>query len=107
MRLPEELLQWPVREVPGCTADLSILYDDEWLQDSVVYTHVFAYKSQWHIWMVFAFRQNPLQLICRQGLTCHSQRQAEAFAQILARGVGRDSRGTLKIDENVFHFSKS
>ena len=97
----------PPREIPGTAADLTFLEDSAWLIDSVVLPFVFCRQGQWHVWLVFAWHRDPLRLLCRKGGICRSEAQARQQARLLTRGAGRDARGTLKLNADVYRFCES
>ncbi len=97
----------PCKEVPGLPVDLDFLEKGAWLLDSIVIPFVFCRRSQWHVWLIFAWRRDPLRLICRKGVVCRTEAQARMQAQLLTRGAARDARGKLKLNEDVFRFCES
>ena len=94
----------PCDEMPGMPSDLAFLEEDAWLADSVVIPFVFCRHKQWHIWLIFVWRHDPLRLLCRRGGVCGIEAQAHMQAQLLTRGAARDARGRLKLNHDVFRF---
>lgn len=90
-------------EVPGDREDLQLLKEDKWLMNTEVLYLLEEKKSLWHLTMVYVAVDNPLKFICRKIETYNSLKKATTFAEILQRGIRKDSRGTLKSNKDAFN----
>lgn len=82
---------------------LKMLTEDAWLMNTEVRYHLCERKSQWYLTMVFVALNNPLQFRCRKIDVYSSEKKALTFSKILQRGIRKDARGTLKINDDAFN----
>ncbi|GJM33800.1 MAG: hypothetical protein DHS20C18_28010 [Saprospiraceae bacterium] len=104
MRISSDLPFPIVSETSGNKSDMHLLEEDSWLRNTEVIYYLEERKSLWHLTMIYVDIANPFRFICRKIDTYHSEKKALTFAEILQRGIRKDSRGTLKTNYDVFHF---
>lgn len=90
-------------ESPGNWMDLKLLFDDQWLKQSVVLPQIEQRKGLFWVKMVYVNPGNLFQLRVRVIDSYTSRTKAEHFAVIFSRGINRDPRGTSKLDINDFN----
>ena len=83
--------------------DLDLFYRDEWLLDSAVIDNIVERKGNWDVYLVFAHIYNPFKMIKKKISKCISLQKAELAANMMRRLAAKDQRGTLKIDQSLFH----
>ena len=103
MYIPPNLPLKSVSERAIDAQGLKMLIEDAWLMDTEVRYHLCEHRSQWHLTMVFVALNNPMQFRCRKIDVYSSEKKALTFSKILQRGIRKDARGTLKINEDAFN----
>lgn len=86
----------------GNLKDLQILGDSHWFHDTEVKYLIEEKCGRWHLQMVYIWIENPLRLFCNYIDNYESIQKAENYAQIFQRGIRKDARGTLKINQNAY-----
>ena len=87
----------------GNVKDLSIFREDVWLQDTEIDYFIRNKLGRWWIFILFISIYSPLKFICREIDHYPSKKQAEIFAKILKRNIGKDPRGTLRTRRDAFN----
>jgi hypothetical protein len=87
----------------GNGTDFRVLREERWLRDTEVKYRIVGRNSRWWLTIVFVAISNPYQVRCRLVGSYDSERKALIYARLLQRGIRKDARGTLKVDENAFH----
>lgn len=87
----------------GNKKDLAIFYQTRWLHDTEVKYMIDHRSGRWHLTMIYISIHTPLKLLCRYIDHYESLKKAELYAQIFQRGIRKDARGTLKLDENAYN----
>ena len=94
------------RYSPDCNGnknDLSIFPENLWLQDTEINYFIESKLGRWWIFMVFISTYSPLKFICREIDHYPSRKQAEMFAKMLQRNMGKDPRGTIRTRRDAFN----
>ncbi|MEM6764701.1 MAG: hypothetical protein AAF824_08610 [Bacteroidota bacterium] len=91
----------------GKEEDFEFLYDDLWLQDSVVQERVIKLNGTWNVFLVFIHMDNPFLLIHRFIKTQYSLQKAELEAVYMRRLAGKDQRGTLSLNTEKFQLCRN
>ncbi|MEN0003286.1 MAG: hypothetical protein AAF798_04050 [Bacteroidota bacterium] len=89
-------------EQAGNYADLRILEEDPWLQDTEVKYHLRHVKKQWVVSLVFISIHNPFQFIKHTITYCTTYRKACIYGDYYRRIAAKDPRGYLKTDLDQF-----
>ena len=92
----------PNIESIGKQADLRFLYQDSWLQETVVQYSIECRKGRYWISMIYIDAQNPFRFLIRTINHYSSFSKAQLAALFFQRGIRRDPRGTLKINSDAF-----
>lgn len=87
----------------GNRSDLEIINQTRWLHDTEVRYVIDLKKGRWHLSMIYIYLHNPMRFVCRYIDNYESFKKAELYAQIFQRGIRKDARGTLKIDDNAYN----
>lgn len=87
----------------GNKKDLAIFSQTRWLHNTEVKYLIEQRSGRWHLTIIFIFIHNPLKLICNYLNHYESLKKAELYAQFFQRGIRKDARGTLKLDENAYN----
>ncbi|MEO0470771.1 MAG: hypothetical protein AAF206_14180 [Bacteroidota bacterium] len=90
-------------EACGDEADLTLLLDEQWMQETEVSYLIQEMAGRWHVSMIFISIHEPLKIVVRRIDHYHSKKKAEQFAQIFQRGIRKDPRGTLKRKQDDYH----
>lgn len=104
MQIPPELPFETIPEVPGIRLDMKFLQEDKWLMNTEVRYRLEKWRGLWRLSMIYIAVETPLKLICRIIDTYSSEKKAKVFAEIMMRGIRKDARGTLKTNQDGFHF---
>lgn len=91
----------------GRDTDLLFIQEDAWLQDTEVKYIIQRKHGLWSIVMVFIAIQYEMRILCRKIDAYSSRQKAITYAQIMQRGIRKDSRGTLKNKSNDFSFCRN
>jgi hypothetical protein len=87
----------------GNSKDLLFLKNDAWLKDTEVRYRIVRNHGRWFLSMLFVWIDNPYRFLCRKIDNYETERKAEMYAQLFQRGIRKDARGTLKMNENAFN----
>ncbi|AFK03953.1 hypothetical protein Emtol_2818 [Emticicia oligotrophica DSM 17448] len=87
----------------GARKDFDIFEENLWLHDTEIRYIIDLKNGRWHLTMLFISIYNPLKLRCHYLDHYDSQKKAELYAQIFQRGIRKDARGTLKLNENAYN----
>lgn len=87
----------------GNNKNLAIFYQTRWLHDTEVKYMIDHRCGRWHLTMIYISIYNPLRLICKYLDHYESFKKAKLYAQIFQRGIRKDARGTLKLDEDAYN----
>jgi len=104
MHITPDLPLKVIQEISGSRLDLALLKNEKWLINTEVCYWIQERKSQWHLNMLYISIDDPLKFICRKIDTYNSEKKAITFAEILQRGIRKDTRGILKTNRNAFNF---
>ena len=92
-------------EKSGIDKDLSFIFEDNWLSDTVVIDNLVKVQGAWQIRLLFAHYKEPLKFLQRSIVSFASKNKAELTAFYMRRLAAKDQRGTLQLDMNDFIFS--
>lgn len=91
----------------GTQQDITFMFDDFWLQDTVVIENIEKQKGCWNVGLVFAHYARPLQLIKRRITNFASFQKAVITAHYMRRLAAKDQRGTIQFDKNVIKYNNN
>lgn len=87
----------------GNKKDLIIFFQNQWLHNTEVKYLIEHRSGRWYLTMIYISIYNPMKMLCHYLDNYESLKKAELYAQIFQRGIRKDARGTLKLDENAYN----
>lgn len=87
----------------GNKKDLMIFSENLWLHNTEIRYLIDCKKGRWYLSIIYVDIHNPLRLICHYLDHYDTLKKAETYAKIFQRGIRKDARGTLKLDENAYN----
>ncbi|RMF01665.1 MAG: hypothetical protein D6772_04470, partial [Bacteroidetes bacterium] len=82
--------------------DLSFLREERWLQRAHVCLYLRLRANHYWVVLTYADSTQPLRVRLRYINDYPSLTKARQFGEVFVKNVGRDPRGTLKINTDAF-----
>lgn len=92
-----------VSDQKGSPNDLKSLAEEQWLINALVRQYISQRNGRFWVKIIFFNPTYPFQLKVKEIDHYSRRKTAEQFAKIFQRGIQRDPRGTLKMNNNAFN----
>lgn len=92
-----------VSDQKGTSSDLKGLTKEKWLLNARVCHFISQRKGRFWVNITFYNPRYPFQLKVQTIDHYPRRKTAEQFAEIFQRGIQKDSRGTLKLNDHAFN----